>query len=106
MYIILLYFAQASERIMEISEQYSDLTAINVNGSIYILKNIVWQLSATGPLLLLHRNKQVSERYLHPGLPILPNTQINNSILYSLKATTTQIYWQELFADKKYTILQ
>ena len=47
MYIILLYFAQASERIMEISEQYSDLTAINVNGSIYILKNIVWQLLAT-----------------------------------------------------------
>ena len=47
MYIILLYFAQDSECIMEISEQYSDLTAINVNGSIYILKNIVWQLSAT-----------------------------------------------------------
>ena len=47
MYIILLYFVQASERIMEIIEQYSDLTAININGSIYILKNIVWQLSAT-----------------------------------------------------------
>ena len=31
---------------------------------IYILKNIVWQLPATGPLLLLHRNKQVSERFL------------------------------------------
>ena len=53
MYIILLYFAQDSECIMEISEQYSDLTAINVNGSIYILKNIVWQLSATAATAIL-----------------------------------------------------
>ena len=79
MYIILLYFAQASERIMEIIEQYSDLTAINVNGSIYILKNIVWQLSATvilstQPLVILRLTTQYCQPQGYRHTNILART--------------------------------
>ena len=79
MYIINLYFAQASENIMEIIEQYSDLTAINVNGSIYIY------------------SKKLFGNCSHCCF-----CQISNTILCSLKATTTQIYWQELLRQKIY----
>ena len=59
-------------------------------GDMYILKNIVWQLSATGPLLLLHRNKQVSEPS-RPANPTQPYTTTLAATKLLNKETETRV---------------